>query len=145
MARQLTDPRFKLAEHARNVYRATPELGTSFEEMLAPGYWANIARKLRAGDRIEVVADDFSAYGELFVRRATPTEAFVSVVRPFEPFEDTAPSDATRLTAEDFRVEHNATEQWRVVRLCDGEVVKRDLLSEPAAKRALAAYLKSLG
>lgn len=55
------------ATFKRSVNYVTPENGTTLEEVLAPEYWVHVARQMRAGSKIEVLAQDGSYYAELLV------------------------------------------------------------------------------
>lgn len=69
---QLAPGRVMLAEHARNVWCATPETGTPIETLLDHKYWAHYAVNqsfsVKPGDRIEVYAEDGTYFVELIVR-----------------------------------------------------------------------------
>lgn len=139
MARQITSPRFHHAEHKRNLWRCYPEQGTTLEELTHPLYFVNVSG-IRAGDVIEAVEDDLSGMTTLLVRKADRLSVEVGVVS--RTMFDERP--AVEAPAEDYRVEHNAQDQWRVVRLADGEIVSKDHSSEPVAKRWLTNHRKAL-
>lgn len=141
MARQLTNPRFRHGEHARNVFQIVPELGTTMEEILSPLYLANVSAKLRVGDRIEVLQEDYGGFAELLVRRVehgSVVTALLFSVAFDEAEEIEAPEP-------DYRVEFTGAQSlWRVVRIADGVVVKDGVQTEAAAKRWLTNHLKTL-
>lgn len=142
MGRQLTYPRYKLGEHARNVHRVNLEVGTTREELLDPAFFVNVSGSMRAGDIIEAVLDDYSRFFSLLIQKADRISVKVAVISDVT-FEDAPAAEAP---AEDFRIEHaGAQEQWRVIRLTDGVVIKTGLASEAAAKRELTHHCKTLG
>lgn len=139
-SRKIHSTRFKLAEQLRNVWSIVPERGTPFEAVLDPSYWAFVAERLRAADRIEVHAEDGSYFGELIVREADQLFANVAVLRmvEFPPHESSEPLP-------DFFV------SWRgphyrhcVVRLKDGAILKTNFDSKDAAMAWLAGNVKML-
>ncbi|WP_375408511.1 hypothetical protein [uncultured Methylobacterium sp.] len=143
MGRQMTSPRFKLAEHARNVHRCNLEVGTTVDELLNPTFFVNVAGTVRAGDIIECLWDDYSRFLQLMVRKA---DRISVVVAPFggADLERVERDETEEAPAEDYRHEFaGAQEQWRVIRVADGQVIKAGLASEAAAKREIAAARKT--
>jgi len=66
----------KLAETVRSVYQITATAETKPEDLVKPEYWTHVARKLRMGDRIEVMAADATWYAELRVMEVGRKESF---------------------------------------------------------------------
>lgn len=145
MARQITSPRFAAAEFKRVVYRAYPELGTSLEDIMDPAYFGNVSDVLKAGDMIEVVREDFSGMVTLLVRKVAHGTALVGLVHAVVFDDDAKLEGPAGSSKDDYRVEHTPVDQWRVVRIADGQTIKKDLPSENAAKKALAEHVKAFG
>src|SRR5262245_5047790 len=55
------------AANRRNVHAITPPLNTPYEALFKPEFWANVARKIRPGDLIEVTAEDGTYFAQLYV------------------------------------------------------------------------------
>lgn len=67
MSNAISEARVKLAEYERHFWTATAEFGLTPEDVLKPGYWAHMARKLTVRDRLEIWADDMSWFIECIV------------------------------------------------------------------------------
>lgn len=68
--RKLPQSRFGLAEQRRNLWRIEAEPGVEREHLHDAAFWSHVAAKLRAGDIIEVIADDGSFFSRLLVLSA---------------------------------------------------------------------------
>lgn len=69
------------AEHAVVTFFHSPAVGVNIKDMLEPSYWAHVARDLRPGHKIEVLAEDMSYWAMLMVRDVGRTEAKVVVLQ----------------------------------------------------------------
>lgn len=116
---QILQQQIKPAEFIRTVHTATPEPGTNLEDMLKPEYWTHVAKGLRKGDHIEVVAADGAWFAELFVRSVTDNAVTVAVLRQvaFDPPKQPA------VAGEPFTVKHRGGAGWSVIRNVDKAVV----------------------
>lgn len=110
--------RVKSAEYIRTVWAAQPESGTTLDEMLLPEYWANVAKTIKVGDRIDVTAEDGSWFAELYVRSAQPLALKVFVLR-HTVFDAPRVKDAIS----PYDVRHRGGAGWSVVRLSDKAVL----------------------
>ena len=110
----------KQADFIRTVWAVKPEPGTSLEDMLAPDYWANVAKTLKAGDRIEITAADNSWFAELLVRSTSALTATLAVLRHTD-FASAKQSPAAG--AVEYDVRHRGSAGWSVVRLADKAIV----------------------
>lgn len=130
------------AEYCRRDMIASPEAGTSIDDMLVPAYWAHVARELRALDRIEVRPADGTWWAELLVRVVEPVAVRVYVLR----YERFAPVAAVTAEAPPgYTVRFRGAERFVVIRDADGEVVHS---KEPTKEHALAwlsGHLRRLG
>lgn len=71
----------RAAEQARNTWRVTVPAGTTPEDLRSPMTWAHNARRLRAGDVLEILYQDWSRYVIALVREVTPRAgAAISIV-----------------------------------------------------------------
>lgn len=138
-------PRFKPVEYCRTVYQATPEPGTTLEELLKPGYWSHVAAKLRKGDRIEVVTEDGTYFAEFFVKHANKIEAHVALLRENQIAKPQSKADD--LDLDKMFPEHSiryAGGKWRILRKDDKAVLKGELKSKEEAILWLQGYLKDI-
>lgn len=83
--RQASVARLQFASAAFRHHDYVTEFGTSFEDLLNPSYWANIASRLSAWDQITVRAEEGTFYAELIVTEVTQLSARV-VAKPGSPF-----------------------------------------------------------
>lgn len=137
----LTPKRFKLADYERNLWVATPEAGTTLEDVLKNDYFAHVAGNFKPFDKVEVRAEDESYYAELLVRSAGKNWAVCNVLMHV----DLAPkSDA--VPDEDYTVGWGGPHQkHRVVRKKDGEVLFQGGASADEARSWLTNHLKAIG
>ena len=140
---QITAPRIEQAEFVRNVLHATPEAGTSHEEMLKPEYWTHVAKQLKPGTIIQAVPEDGLWFAEFYVVAASRTWAKVSLLR-FHELSEIATPDVVDKGAE-YKVEWGgAVHKWRLVRLSDKQVIKKEMQSKEDAQLALVNLEKAL-
>lgn len=120
---KLIESQFTSAEFSRNLWTVTPEPGTAFETVLKPEYWAHVAKKLRRGDRIEVLSEDNSYFAELIVLSAAPLWAKVAVLRNVE----LATAPKAEASQDDFEIKHRGKMKWSVLRKSDKAILKEGL------------------
>ena len=77
---QLTPGRLKPAEYVRSPFRVEPAAGAALEDVMAPDYFAHVASKLRAGDRLEIMPECMSWYAEALVVDATRLSARIAIL-----------------------------------------------------------------
>lgn len=135
---------FKEQAFRQNTWIATPEKGVRLEDVLKPEFWANVAKLLRAPDKIIVMAEDKSFYCELVVFDSYATRAEVRVFG--EPIFD---DPAKRHIAEsDYGVvDGGLNKRWTIIQKSDGRELKADgtLHTREAAEIWLRDYLRLRG
>lgn len=72
---------FEVAEYKRTVYRGVVERGVSPEDVIHPAYWAYHSAKLKPWDRVELIAEDGTWFGEYLVLGCDRTWARVFALR----------------------------------------------------------------
>lgn len=153
MPRQLTDSRFRLAEHQRQAYRATLEAGTTPDEVRDPDFWRLLSAKVRPGDTIEATWEDGSGFLLLYVRASPGAGRLVVEPVAGRMFDDGDAIDLPALPGaglpdvqDGVRVEYAGQhELWRVVLEADGRVIKSGLGLQREARRQRTVYLQTLG
>ena len=120
---------FSIAEHARGLYRVTAPAGTKIEQVLAPAYWAHVAKMLRVHDLVEVVGETGDFFLVLLVRDVQEMAATVSVLQrhDLEAVDTTANPD-------DFRYEYTEALKWSVHRKAGNVRVAKMFMSEKDAR-----------
>lgn len=117
-----------------------PAVGETLEDTIAPDYWAHVASRLAAGNRIELLAADGTWWAMLIVRAAGRTDALVQVLQyvPLGAQEST-------LDASAYEVKWRGPKRrWGVVRTKDGAVLQDDFAVREAADTWMADHLKAL-
>ena len=124
MSVKILQNRIRPAEYDRTVYATVPDGGTTIEEMLAPDYWAHVAKNLKPGSRIEVTAEDGAWFAELYVRRASANAALVVVLRHYDFEAMSKPAQVPAAdTHPDFTVKFRGGAGWSVVRNSDKAIM----------------------
>ena len=141
--RKLLEHQAKTAEYVRTDWIVMPEAGTTLTEMEDSAYWANVAKKMRPFDRIEVRFADGRLWAELLVTVVEPFSVMVHTLRKVEL--------AARLSEADFAVPagydvmNRGRAGWAVVRLSDKMVLREGEKTREAAILWLRSHLMHLG
>ena len=122
---------------ARNIWQVKPEIAVTVEDLLKPEYWAHVARRMRAGDRVEAVPDDRHYFAEFFVLAASSNWAKLVLLR-----EVTIIKDNEQIVSEDFMVAFAGAHKWRVTR--GDEVLSKGHDDKDSATKWLAENMKEL-
>lgn len=129
------------AEHSVVVYHHNPEFGVSLEDTLKPEYWAHVAKQLRVGHRIEMMASDGSWWAMLIVRAAGSHDAVLQALqhvplgKAIDPVIEDSPYEVKW---------RGPSRKFGVVRKEDGEVIKDEFDVREAAAKWMANHMKSL-
>ena len=122
---------------ARNIWQVKPEIAAKVEDLLNPDYWAHVARRFRAGDRIEAVPDDRHYFAEFFVLAASSNWAKVILLRHEVLIKD----NETTMT-DGFSIGFAGAHKWRVTR--GDEILSKGHDDKTAASKWLADHMKEL-
>lgn len=134
----ITQSRHFLSEVVAARHSISPEADTPFEDVLKPGYFANIAARLRPTDIIEVRPEEGSYYAELFVWGAGKSHANVSTISYTR-----RPSGMTMKIVEGFEIEFRAgPTMYRVIRTSDSKEIKSGFTNPDDATDWLIANRK---
>ena len=142
--RKLLETQFGDAEYRRRDVIATPEPGTTLDEMLSPLYWAHVAKQLKQWDRIEVRPSDGAWWAELIVRVAEPFAVRVHVLR-HEEFAGAPGASRVSEVPEGYEIKNRGRDGWAVIRLEDKAVLREKQPSREHAVAWLRESLRSLG
>lgn len=143
MMTQLQTTRFESSEHMRNLWVAVPEHGTPFEATLNPAYWAHVSARMRPWDRIEILPEDGSYFGELLVQDAGRLYAKVAVLRhlPLALVEVRGEDAATSLYEVKWA---GQVKKWRVMRKADRAELRDKFQTQGEATGWLAQYVRTV-
>lgn len=128
--------RVKSAEYVRNIFCATPEIGTKYEDVLKPEYWTHVSATLHPTDRIEVLAEDGAWFAELFVVSCGKNWAKVCQLR-FVELSESKPDEAPA-TGKFYVKWRGDVHKHAVIRFVDKVPVKSGFATAAEAKTWLA-------
>jgi hypothetical protein len=136
------------AEYARIVYVAYASLGTNFEDLSNPAYWAHHAAKLKPWDRIEVRAEDGTWFGEVLVLDASTTWAKVfplhyhSLTRGNRTARQEK-SDAIGSIMDDYEIKFRGPRRWSIIHKATKELAQEDIATREDAEKWLQEFATS--
>lgn len=130
------------SHYVRLSMTASVPAGTTLEEVLTPGYWANHAYRLKRGAIIEILSEDNLLDCELRVLETGPTYAKVRLLRNYVA-EAEAAKPKTSTPEEDIEVNYGGKQdRWRVIHR--GHVVKSGFETIVEANKAADEYRTKL-
>jgi hypothetical protein len=118
VSKNLLQHRIRPAEFERIVWSVTPEADVTLKELLAPEYWAHVAKALKPGAKVEVLPESKSWFAELLVRSSTDNSVELVVLKHIEFDAPTVADDG-----EPYEVKHRGGAGWSVIRKSDKAVV----------------------
>lgn len=121
--------------YARTVWEVKPEPAAKVEDLLVPEYWAHVAKRMRAGDRIEAIPDDRHYFAEFFVLGAASNWAKLVLLRHTVLIKDNQP-----MSKNGYIVKFAGAHKWRVEK--DGSVLSKGHDDQKAAAAWLANHIK---
>lgn len=134
----LTADRWKLKEHANPGHWLCVHQDVTVEDMLLPGFWANVAQHLRPASTVEVHWDDLSQFAEFYVKSSGRNWASVDLMRHIKIGAAVRPS-----TAHQYEVAFNGpVDKFRVMNITNRTVLKAGFASEADARKFLDEHLK---
>jgi hypothetical protein len=122
---------------ARNIWQVKPEISVTIEDLLKPDYWAHVARRMRAGDRVEAIPDDRHYFAEFFVLAASSNWAKMVLLR-----EVTIIKDNEKTETEGFSIGWAGKHKWRVTR--GNEILSKGHDDKDSATKWLAENMAQL-
>lgn len=136
MSQALLNNRFKLSEHVRQFWHVTPRPEDAPESLLDPKWWVHVARNLKVGDRIEVLAENREWFAEAICLDAGVWGAKVAFTHG--PMKLT--NDATIEAPDEYEIKWaGPSAKFRVIRKKDNKVLK----DECQTKEEAASWVKS--
>lgn len=132
----------KLAESVRNVYQITAPEGTTPDDLVDPKFWVHVARLLRAGDRVEVLAADVSWYAELRVMEVGRSQTFgARLAYTLPPV--ALLNDHPLPVLNDYEARPYGS-TWRVFMAGSADPVKSDLPDKVSAEKWIASQRRAM-
>ena len=132
----MTPSKLKEASYVRNIFVATPEAGTTLEDVQDPAFWTHVAKQLRISDRIEVIPEDSAFFAELYVQNVRLNTVNVKLLRHniFAEAEDEAKDELHDIKW------RGPLAKFRVTRKKDNATLKEGFESKADARQWLATY-----
>lgn len=141
---QLGPARLQPSEYVRNTHVADAAPKTQPQDLENPTYWAHVATKLKARDRIEVWTDDNAWMAECVVLAASRTDAIVKVLGAWDLNGHQVATDRNDSELQAYRVEYRGHfEKWGVIRKVDNALVHSQEATEGGAYGWLKERLKA--
>lgn len=136
----LKEDRWQLKEHRNPGHWICVPAGVTIEDVLQPAFWANVARKLKPFNTIEVHWDDAGQFAEVYCVSAGRNWASVSLLRHVKLDRAVLPQQASQ-----YQITFNGpVDRFRIMRLTDNAVIRAGFQSELEARQWLEQYLRNL-
>ncbi len=121
------------AESERTLYRAQVAAGTNPAALLDPKFWVHVARRLRVGDRVEIIDVAMTWFAEVLVlevgKIATAGARVAYIVEPVD-LSNRADLDKPAATSV---VWNGPSSMWSVRRNSDGAVLREGFKTQDEA------------
>lgn len=139
----ITD-RIQVADIMRQRYRLTIEAGASVEEAIDRKTWVHVAKQLRGGDIIELLAADNAWYAEALVSSVEvipgtgvhiPTFALLGHYDLATAKKSAAPEDGA------YEVKFHGADKFVIIRTADKVKIEKGIATKEAAESRLAELL----
>lgn len=132
----------KIAESVRNLYQITAPAGADPADLIDPAFWVHVARLMRMGDKIEVLAADASWYAELRVMEVGKTSSFgARLAFTLHPVE--LKNDRQLPPLNDYEARPYGS-VWHVYKNGTDDPVKVDLPSQEAALKWITSQRRAM-
>lgn len=123
-----------------NTWEVVPPAGTPFENVLRADFWANVAQRMKPGDKVLVYPRDGSFYAELLVWDAGQNWVHLSCLQ-HEKRPDFAPAPGVEA---EFVIERDPIDGVVVKRRSNGQRVKANFPNAEDARRWILEHQRSL-
>ena len=137
---------FNTTEQARNSWRVVLTPSEHYEDVFVPSFWANVARRVRMSDIVEVVTQDHRLFALLYVINMDMSESpkWLKVVELVK-YDIDATKAVGVLDPKDHEVRWgDAQRGFIIVRLSDGAILKENCKTKVEADRWLSEHLKAI-
>ena len=138
------------AEYQFTIWAVVAPNGLKAQDLLAPGFWALYATKMKPFDEIRARAEDGTWMARFVVLEAGRTWARLHQLEQHNlGTQDVsltkAAAQRTEDAKKDFEIKHRGPKGWSVVRLSDKQVMHEGAQSKQAASTWLDGHLKTTG
>lgn len=133
---KILQSQLKQAEFVRKSYAATPEFGTTLDDVIDPKYWVHVAKQIEIGSRIEVKPDGADWLAELYVLKVDVHGVHLALLNKYEL--TTANKAPAVANDDEYEINFGGAAKWRVIRKSDREVMVKGLASKGECETWLA-------
>jgi len=132
---------FGLLSHRVTVHSASVPGNTQAAELIDPRLWNNVKARIRMGDRIDIVADDYSFHAMLFVTHSGGADLKTKLIYRVDL--DTVRHDDPAVD-ERFSLKMRGPKKWSVIDNQDGSILVEMIDTQSAAMKWLESHQKAL-
>lgn len=142
--------RFEVWDFMRTTFVAVAEQGVTREQLLSPDYWSHVAARAKPWDKIEVLSDDGTFYGEYLVLSCGRNwlklrELMYLSLTSNDVSQTQAKALDTGVTSQnddpEFVVKwRGPVLKWSIIRSSDRQPIKEGFASEADARVAMNEY-----
>lgn len=125
------------SSYARTVWQVKPDPSVKVENLLDPNYWAHVAKRMKAGDRVEAIPDDRSYFAEFFVLAASSNWVKLVKLRNVQLIKGNKPMEK-----DGYVVKFAGQHKWRVEK--DGEILSKNHDDQKSAAEWLTNHIKDM-
>ena len=136
--------RLQIADEVRQRYRQSLPAGVTIDEALDRNMWVHVSKQLRAGDIIELRAEDGAWYGEALVSGVvvTATGVHIPSFMLLSHVERGGAKVSVPSEGDSLFVKHNGpADMWVIIRAADKTKVEKGIPTKEAAEARLAELL----
>lgn len=140
-ARNVQRPtQLNLETHYTQRYAIFVPSHVTIDDVLAPGWWAHVAMKLRPGDEVKVIPEDMSWRAVVFVRAVSRVEAIVQTIE----FTELGTAVSTVAPDAPYYVKYGSPSvMFRVHRRDNNEVVKDHFQTKEQAEQWIKNHMRA--
>lgn len=133
--------KLSLAEHSVVKYYHCADFGETIETVTEPTYWTHVAKSLRTGHHIEIIAADGSWWADLLVRAVGSHDAVVQALQFVELGEPVQAETSESPYEIKWR---GPARKFGVIRKADKEVLRDEFDVREKAEKWLKNHMQSL-
>lgn len=131
---------FGLLSHKVTVHHAIVPGNTQAADLTDSALWGNVKARIKMGDRIDIVADDYSFHAMLFVTHSGGAHLKTKLVYRVEL--DVVEGDYEEDPR--FEIKMRGPKKWTVLSTDDGSIIQEMIPTRAAAYKWLDSHLKAL-
>lgn len=140
-SRQVQRPmQLNLEAHYTQRYAIFVPATTTMDDVLQPGWWAHVAKKLRPCDEVKIIPEDMAWRAVVFVRAVGRVEAIVQMIE----FTEIGGHEAIAAADAPYYAKYGSPSvMFRVHRRDNNEVVKDHFQTREQAERWILNHVKA--